>query len=149
MSIGIVFTYLGLIIFLTSVNVGFMPIGYKMGLQLGNNQIILVICAFVLGLVVVLVASFGVVIMLIKSLRRKYLLKKIDKKSAIVIIIGFIGIAIIFISEFDFKNNENIVMFISNKNNFWILITILLSSRLFYLIGLIVLCSKNVYCDCI
>lgn len=54
MSIGIVFTYLGLIIFLTSVNVGFMPIGYKMGLQLGNNQIILVICAFVLGLVVVL-----------------------------------------------------------------------------------------------
>lgn len=33
----------------------------------------------VLGLVVVLVASFGVVIMLIKSLRRKYLLKKIDK----------------------------------------------------------------------
>lgn len=42
----------------------------------------------------------------ILSYFKKFDLKKIDKKSAIVIIIGFIGIAVIFISEFDFKNNE-------------------------------------------
>ena len=53
--IGIVFTYLGLIIFLTSVNVGFMPIGYKMGSELGKGEPSLVaILGFVLGLVVVL-----------------------------------------------------------------------------------------------
>ncbi len=53
--IGIGFTYVGLVIFLTSVNVGFMPIGYKMGLQLSKaSPVILAIAGFVLGLVVVL-----------------------------------------------------------------------------------------------
>ena len=52
---GTLFTYIGLIIFLTSVNVGFMPIGYKMGLDLASNSPSLVIIAgFVLGFVVVL-----------------------------------------------------------------------------------------------
>jgi hypothetical protein len=53
--VGIGFTYIGLVIFLTSVNVGFMPIGYKMGLQLsGSSPVILAIAGFILGLVVVL-----------------------------------------------------------------------------------------------
>ena len=53
--IGSLFTYAGLIIFLTSVNIGFMPIGYKMGNQLAtNNSVLLVIGGFILGLVVVL-----------------------------------------------------------------------------------------------
>lgn len=53
--IGSLFTYIGLIVFLTSVNVGFMPIGYKMGLQLASNSPYLVIIAgFILGFVVVL-----------------------------------------------------------------------------------------------
>jgi len=53
--IGTLFTYIGLIIFLTSVNVGFMPIGYKMGKDLASNSPYLVIIAgFVLGFVVVL-----------------------------------------------------------------------------------------------
>ena len=30
-GVGVVFTYIGLVIFLTGVNVGFMPIGYKLG----------------------------------------------------------------------------------------------------------------------
>lgn len=51
---GVLYTYIGLIIFLTSVNVGFMPIGYKLGIQLADNNIILIIAGFVLGLVVVL-----------------------------------------------------------------------------------------------
>jgi len=52
--IGILYTYVGLIIFLTSVNVGFMPIGYKMGMDLANNKVALVIISFIIGLVVVL-----------------------------------------------------------------------------------------------
>lgn len=53
--IGALFTYAGLIIFLTSVNIGFMPIGYKMGNQLAtNNSVLLAIGGFILGLVVVL-----------------------------------------------------------------------------------------------
>ena len=54
-GIGILFTYIGLVIFLTSVNVGFMPIGYKMGTQLGDgNLVVLVLFGFIIGLVVVL-----------------------------------------------------------------------------------------------
>lgn len=53
--IGVLFTYVGLIVFLTSVSVGFMPIGYKMGTELAkNNNVITIIFGFILGLVVVL-----------------------------------------------------------------------------------------------
>lgn len=55
MGIGILYTFIGLVIFLSSVSVGFMPIGYKMGTQIANgNPIIMVIFGFVLGFVVVL-----------------------------------------------------------------------------------------------
>ena len=37
-ALGVVFTYIGLVIFLTGVNVGFMPIGYKLGLQLAQGS---------------------------------------------------------------------------------------------------------------
>lgn len=53
--IGIAYTFVGLVVFLTSVTVGFMPIGYKMGVSLASfNPVVLVVFAFVLGLVVVL-----------------------------------------------------------------------------------------------
>lgn len=54
-SVGSVITYVGLVIFLTSVHVGFMPVGFKMGCELAaSSPVTLVITAFVLGLVVVL-----------------------------------------------------------------------------------------------
>ena len=54
-GIGTIFTYIGLIIFLTAVHIGFMPVGFKMGQELANSSPILVsIIGFVLGLVVVL-----------------------------------------------------------------------------------------------
>ena len=54
-SMGAIVTYVGLIIFLTSVHVGFMPVGFKMGQELAKTSpIALTIAAFVLGLVVVL-----------------------------------------------------------------------------------------------
>jgi len=52
--IGILYTFLGLVIFLASVSIGFMPIGYKLGTELGTNKVLFIIFSFVLGLVVVL-----------------------------------------------------------------------------------------------
>ena len=37
-ALGVVFTYVGLVLFLTGVNVGFMPVGYKLGYTLGQGS---------------------------------------------------------------------------------------------------------------
>lgn len=53
--VGIFYTLFGLIVFLTAVAVGFMPIGYKMGTQISTaHPAFLIGFAFVLGLTVVL-----------------------------------------------------------------------------------------------
>ena len=53
--VGIFYTFFGLVIFLSAVTVGFMPIGYKMGTHLAeqSNEILIIAC-FILGLTVVL-----------------------------------------------------------------------------------------------
>ena len=54
-AVGVVFTYIGLVIFLTGVNVGFMPIGYKLGYALsGMNNGILVLFGLIMGVLCVL-----------------------------------------------------------------------------------------------
>ena len=54
-SVGATITYVGLIIFLTSVHVGFMPVGFKMGKELAKaSPAVIAAVGFVLGLVVVL-----------------------------------------------------------------------------------------------
>lgn len=54
-GIGITYTYVGLIIFLTAVSIGFQTIGYKIGSQLASSSpVALAIFAFIIGLVVVL-----------------------------------------------------------------------------------------------
>ena len=54
-AIGVAFTYVGLVIFLTGVNVGFMPIGYKLGSELANiSKPFLVVFGVVAGVLVVL-----------------------------------------------------------------------------------------------
>ncbi len=54
-SVGAVITYVGLIVFLTSVHVGFMPVGFQMGQELSNaSPLAITVAGFVLGLVVVL-----------------------------------------------------------------------------------------------
>lgn len=54
-GIGILFTFLGLVVFLSAVAVGFMPIGYKIGTQLASyNPTVLAIVSFIIGFVVVL-----------------------------------------------------------------------------------------------
>ncbi len=52
---GIFYTFFGLVIFLTAVAVGFMPIGYKMGTELAkNDEWVMIVAAFILGVTVVL-----------------------------------------------------------------------------------------------
>ncbi len=54
-SVGIAYTFVGLVIFLTAVSVGFMPIGYKLGTELAAlPPVILIVSGFILGMVVVL-----------------------------------------------------------------------------------------------
>jgi len=54
-AIGVLFTYVGLVIFLTGVNVGFMPIGYKLGYELAKiDKVFLVVLALIMGVLVVL-----------------------------------------------------------------------------------------------
>ncbi len=54
-ALGVVFTYIGLVMFLTGVNVGFMPIGYQLGFALADgNKVLLTVFGLVMGVLVVL-----------------------------------------------------------------------------------------------
>lgn len=54
-GVGVVFTYIGLVMFLTGVNVGYMPIGYKMGTQLSSwHPALLVGIGLLIGVLVVM-----------------------------------------------------------------------------------------------
>lgn len=52
--VGIVYTFAGLVIFLSAVTIGFLPIGYKLGTQLAEVPGALVALGFLFGMVVVL-----------------------------------------------------------------------------------------------
>jgi MFS family permease len=52
--VGIFYTFFGLLLFLSAVAIGFMPIGYKMGTCLAENKVALTIFSFILGMTVVL-----------------------------------------------------------------------------------------------
>ena len=54
-GVGVVFTYIGLVIFLTGVNVGYMPIGYMLGTQLADlHPALLTGFGLLIGILVVL-----------------------------------------------------------------------------------------------
>ena len=53
-TVGITYTFIGLVIFLSAVKVGFMPIGYKLGTEIANNKVVAIIFSLVIGMVVVL-----------------------------------------------------------------------------------------------
>lgn len=54
--LGIVFTFTGLVVFMISVKVGFMPVGFKIGTELsdGGHTAFLVVFGFVIGVATVL-----------------------------------------------------------------------------------------------
>ncbi len=54
-TVGIIYTFVGLLIFFTAVQVGFMPIGFKIGQAIAKfNKPLLITFGFVIGFVVVL-----------------------------------------------------------------------------------------------
>ena len=54
-AVGVAFTYVGLVIFLTGVNVGFMPVGYRLGHTLaGGSSSFLIAFGLVVGVLTVL-----------------------------------------------------------------------------------------------
>ena len=54
-AMGVIFTYVGLVLFLTAVNVGFMPMGYKLGQCMSRlNRWLVVGLGLVMGILVVL-----------------------------------------------------------------------------------------------
>ena len=53
-SIGILYTFLGLVVFLSAVKIGFMPLGFKLGTEISTNKILAIIFSLVIGMVVVL-----------------------------------------------------------------------------------------------
>ena len=54
-GLGVIFTYIGLVMFLTGVNVGFMPVGYKLGYQLAQgSKWVLIGFGLITGVLVVL-----------------------------------------------------------------------------------------------
>ena len=54
-AVGVGFTYVGLVIFLTGVNVGYMPVGYQLGCALAKgSHAFLVVFGLVIGVLVVL-----------------------------------------------------------------------------------------------
>ena len=54
-AVGVAFTYVGLVLFLTGVNVGFMPIGYKLGFALSQvSETFLILFGLLVGVLVVL-----------------------------------------------------------------------------------------------
>lgn len=54
-GIGILYTFIGLVLFLTSVNIGFLPVGYKLGSETAaSHPALITIFGFILGMVVVL-----------------------------------------------------------------------------------------------
>ena len=54
-GVGVIFTYVGLVLFLTGVNVGYMPVGYKLGYQLAQgSKSVLVLFGLLMGVLVVL-----------------------------------------------------------------------------------------------
>ena len=53
--VGIIYTFLGLVIFLSAVNVGFMPIGFKLGMEIASgNKGFVVLFGLAIGALVVL-----------------------------------------------------------------------------------------------
>ena len=54
-AVGVIFTYIGLVMFLTGVNVGFMPIGYKIGYTMAQMpDAVLILFGLIVGILVVL-----------------------------------------------------------------------------------------------
>ncbi len=91
-GIGVIFTYFGLVIFLTGVNVGYMPIGYKMGVQLSSlHPVLLTGIGLLIGILVVMAEpAIHVLNAQVEDITGGY----ISKKSMMIGLCTGVGVAI-------------------------------------------------------
>ena len=91
MAVGMGYTFVGLVLFLTAVNVGFTPIGYKIGNQLAENSTVLVIAGLVLGAVTVLAEP---AVHVLNKQVEEITNKAISKKSMLIALSIGVGISL-------------------------------------------------------
>ena len=103
-AMGVVFTYIGLVIFLVGVNVGFMPIGYKLGYEMGQaNPALLVVLGVAMGVLVVLAEpAIHVLNEQVEEITRGYITKKSMLMGLCIGVGASIGLSVIRI-VFDFS----------------------------------------------
>lgn len=90
-AIGITYTFIGLVIFLTAANIGFLPVGFRLGETLAENKVALIIFAFVIGMVVVLAEPA------IKALNKQVeevTLGRVTKRAMMIALSVGVGVAI-------------------------------------------------------
>lgn len=91
-GVGIGFTFLGLVLFLTAVSQGFMKIGYKLGTELaGNHPAVSIVFAFILGAVVVLAEP---AVRVLNKQVEDVTEKSVGKKSMMIALSVGVGISI-------------------------------------------------------
>ena len=59
-AIGIAYTFIGLVLFLSAVTIGFMPVGYKLGTYMAQHPALLVVFGFILGMLLALSIGVGI-----------------------------------------------------------------------------------------
>ena len=91
MGVGVIYTYIGLVLFLTSAQVGFMPLGYIIGGQLAANPVVLVVCGFLIGFLVILAEpAVKILVHQVEDVTEGY----VSKKSMFISLCIGVGIAI-------------------------------------------------------
>ncbi len=89
---GIVLTYAGLVTFLAAVSIGFMPIGFKLGSQMAqDNPIFVVIFSFIIGMLVVLAEP---AVHVLKKQVEEITGGTVSKRSMIIALSAGVGISI-------------------------------------------------------
>ena len=94
--IGILYTYLGLSIFLTGVNVGFMPMGYLVGKTIANYKIILVPLSMLIGyFIITSEPAVGVLTTQIEEITNGNIKKKIMQTALSIAVALATGLSIL------------------------------------------------------
>jgi len=91
MAVGILYTFIGLVVFLTAAQVGFMPVGFRLGEELANNKAVLIVFSFIIGAVVVLAEP---AVHVLNNQVEHVTLGMISKRSMIIALSIGVGISI-------------------------------------------------------
>ena len=90
-AVGVLFTYCGLVIFLTGVNVGFMPVGYKLGTALAQlPDVVLVIFGLLIGVLVTFTALIPIFGAFIGCIVGAFLILMVDPVKALWFVVLFL-----------------------------------------------------------